>query len=133
VNNGFRNCSSLMCRFLGCKVSATLKYFSLMVWYLSAGRIKMLNSLDNLKQSIYLNISTPTYVILNNKNIQQVRDFCYGHLIFLSNSEDQVPLNFTLIVHSTNSLRTITVTPHKTTELLFLLSHLLQDLKSASV
>ena len=93
----------------------------------------MLNSLDNLKQSIYLNISTPTYVILNNKNIQQVRDFCYGHLIFLSNSEDQVPLNFTLIVHSTNSLRTITVTPHKTTELLFLLSHLLQDLKSASV
>jgi len=72
-------------------------------------------------------------VVLDNKYIQQVRDLCYGRLIFLSKTEQHVPLNFTLVVHSAKSLTTIIFTPHKTIEILFLPSHLLQDLKSASV
>jgi hypothetical protein len=56
----------------------------------------MLNSLDNLKQSIYLNIQTLTCILFNKKYVQQ--DLSYCHLTFISKFEEQVLLTFDLHV-----------------------------------
>jgi hypothetical protein len=74
LQNNLRLHSCPMCRYLSCNGAATLKCFSLTGLYLSAGRMKMLNSLDYLKQSTAYDEIKPT------KCIFEVKERLHGSL-----------------------------------------------------